>query len=190
MKIAFVLYDGITLLDFAGVYDPITRLKTMGFVKDLTCDICAQKEKIRSFEGIELVPDTINSNLSPYDYVIIPGGNGIKDLMRDTRFLDWILIKNDTTIIAAVCGGALLAGATGKLRDKTATTHPELQGFLKNFAGTVSRKRVVEDKNIITAGGVTSAIDMGLFICEKIAGHEVREKIQAQMDYPHYPARP
>ncbi len=186
IRIAFVLYDGVTLLDFAGVYDPVTRLKTMGFVKELVYDVCAQKERIRSFEGIGLLPDTINGDLSSYDYVIFPGGNGIRNLMSDRRFLDWISIKNTTTVIAAVCGGAMLIGATGILRDKRATTHPELQGFLENFAKTVSTDRVVEDRNVITAGGVTAAIDMGLFICEKIAGREIREKIRIQMDYPYY----
>jgi cyclohexyl-isocyanide hydratase len=46
--------------------------------------------------------------------------------------------------------------------------------------------RIVEDGRIITAGGVTSSIDLGLYLCEKIAGKDVREKIQKQMDYPYY----
>jgi cyclohexyl-isocyanide hydratase len=41
MKIAFVIYDGLTLLDFAGVYDPLTRLATMNFLDDLHWDVCA-----------------------------------------------------------------------------------------------------------------------------------------------------
>jgi cyclohexyl-isocyanide hydratase len=40
---------------------------------------------------------------------------------------------------------------------------------------------------VITARGVTSAIDLGLYLCEKVAGREVREQIAAQMDYPYYP---
>jgi cyclohexyl-isocyanide hydratase len=44
----------------------------------------------------------------------------------------------------------------------------------------------VEDGNVITAGGVTAAIDLGLYLCEKIAGPDVREKIQKQMDYRNY----
>lgn len=40
--------------------------------------------------------------------------------------------------------------------------------------------------DIITAIGVTSSIDLGLFLCEKIAGGEIRKKIQKQMDYPNY----
>jgi transcriptional regulator GlxA family with amidase domain len=58
---------------------------------------------------------------------------------------------------------------------------------LKGYAKVVSAERVVEDGDIITAGGVTSAIDLGLYVCERIAGKEARERIQAQMDYRAYP---
>jgi putative intracellular protease/amidase len=46
MNIAFIIYDGMTALDFIGVYDPLTRLKTMDFallwkqymtIQDLLC---------------------------------------------------------------------------------------------------------------------------------------------------------
>ncbi len=187
MKIAFVLYDGVTLLDFAGAYDPLTRLKTMGFVPDLECQTCAQKEWILSSEGTALKANLVSPNLSEYDYVVIPGGDGVMGLMRDNVFLSWIAVRPGRTTVVTVCGGTLLIGATGMLRDRRATTHPGLQEVLKRFAREVSRDRIVEDDYVITAGGVTAAIDIGLYLCEKIAGHEVREKIQKQMDYPYYP---
>jgi len=40
MKIGFVIYQGITALDFIGACDPLTRLKTMGFVPELSRHIC------------------------------------------------------------------------------------------------------------------------------------------------------
>jgi len=40
---------------------------------------------------------------------------------------------------------------------------------------------------VITAGGVTAAIDMGLYLTERIAGRDARLAIQKQMDYPYYP---
>jgi len=190
VKIAFVLYDGVTLLDFAGAYDPLTRLKTMGFMPDLEYRVCALKERIRSSEGIELVADTVSPDLSTFDYVVIPGGNGVMDLLRDKSFLSWLAIPPGRTSVTAVCGGALLIGAAGVLRTRRATTHPAMQEILKRFAREVSSDRIVEDNHVITAGGVTAAIDMGLYLCEKIAGDEVREKIQKQMDYPYYPPRP
>ncbi len=186
MRVAFVIYDGLTTLDFAGVYDPVTRLKSMGFVEDLTCDVCAKSETVRTAEGLVLLAGSVDPDLSAYDYVVVPGGEGVRDLVRDRDFLSWIAVGSDTTRIAAVCGGVLLAGAAGMLRGRRATTHPGMQEFLKLFAAEVVSDRIVEDGNVITAGGVTAAIDLGLYLCEKIAGPGVREKIQKQMDYRNY----
>jgi transcriptional regulator GlxA family with amidase domain len=186
MKIAFVIYDGITLLDFAGIFDPVTRLRTMGFVSGLRTDICARKEKVRSTEGILLVPDRVDNNLADYDYVIVPGGDGIKVLLQDQEFLHWIAVASKTTTVAALCGGSLLLGAAGMLQKKRATTHPQLAGFLKHFAREVVPDRIVDEGMVITAGGVTSSIDLGLYLCEKIAGRDARETIMHQMDYRNY----
>jgi transcriptional regulator GlxA family with amidase domain len=186
MKIAFIIYEGVTLLDFAGVYDPLTRLKSMGFIPDLSCDVCACTERVRSSEGVVLLPDRVNNDLSGYDYVIIPGGDGIKDLMQNTAFLGWITVPSGPAVVASVCGGSLLLGAAGMLRTKRATTHPKLMGVLQRFAREAVPDRIVDEGTIITAGGVTSAIDLGLYLCEKIAGKDVREKIQSQMDYRNY----
>lgn len=183
MKIAFIIYDGMTMLDFAGAYDPITRLKTMGFLYDLQYDVCAIKETVKTFEGLEVKPDKVDKPLTCYDYIFIPGGNGIAELMKDKAFLDWLSNISSETTMTAVCGGALLLGALGLLKDKEATTHPALMQFLKKFTDKVSDARVVDSGNIITARGVTSAIDLGLYLCEKIAGAEASQKIQIQMDY-------
>jgi cyclohexyl-isocyanide hydratase len=86
----------------------------------------------------------------------------------------------------SVCGGSLVLGAAGYLKEKNATTHPALMQYLSNFTEKVCENRIVDDGNVITARGVTSSIDLGLYICEKIAGLDVREKIQKQMDYWDY----
>jgi cyclohexyl-isocyanide hydratase len=158
----------------------------MNFRDDLTWDVCARKDKVRSTEGAVLVPDRVDNSLADYDYVIIPGGDGIKDLMQDKAFLRWIAVASGSTTVAAVCGGSLLLGAAGMLRSKKATTHPALAGPLQHFAREVSPDRIVDEGTVITAGGVTSSIDLGLYLCEKIAGKEVREKIRQQMDYRNY----
>jgi len=49
----------------------------------------------------------------------------------------------------------------------------------------VSEERVVDADSIITARGVTAAIDLGLYLCARIAGSEAAETIRVQMDYPH-----
>jgi cyclohexyl-isocyanide hydratase len=93
---------------------------------------------------------------------------------------------NDEATLAAVCGGVLILGFAGMLEGKRATTHRNFLGYLEKFTKEVSEDRIVEDDNIITARGVTSAIDLGLYLCERIAGREIRESIQQQMDYLSY----
>ncbi|MDP4183089.1 MAG: DJ-1/PfpI family protein [Bacillota bacterium] len=186
MRIAFIVYDDLTLLDFAGAYDPITRLKTMGFIKDLEYHICSLKSKVKAFEGVELIPDKVSNDLSEYDYIFIPGGEGVIKLLSDSEFISWIKNIAKDTVVTAVCGGSLVLGAAGFLYNKSATTHPSLMKYLSKFTENVSEHRIVEDGNLITARGVTSSIDLGLYICEKIAGVETREKIQKQMDYSAY----
>ncbi len=186
MKVAFILYDQVTLLDFAGLYDPITRLKTMGFCPDLEYVVASRTDQVRSSEGLLLIPDEIYTDLKSFDYVLIPGGDGVKELMKSPEYLGWISSAGPDTTIAAVCGGVLLLGAAGLLRDRKATTHPVMQEVLKHFAREVLIDRIVHDGRVITAGGVTAAIDLGLYITELIAGCDARMSIQKQMDYPYY----
>ena len=43
----------------------------------------------------------------------------------------------------------------------------------------------MDEGDVITARGVTSAIDLGLFLVEKLAGPDARARIAKQMDYPY-----
>ncbi|MCC7572266.1 MAG: DJ-1/PfpI family protein [Candidatus Methanofastidiosum sp.] len=186
MRIAFIIYNNLTTLDFVGAYDPLTRIKTMGFSNQIEYDVCSFTDRVISVEGLEIVPTKVRNDLSSYDYVIIPGGKGVFELMENKEFLDWLGKIPDTTVICTVCYASLLLGVMGKLNDKKATTHRVVMEDLKKYTNNVSDCRIVEDGNIITARGVSSAIDLGLFLCEKIMGKEIREKIQVQMDYLNY----
>jgi len=66
-----------------------------------------------------------------------------------------------------------------------ATTHPNAYKQLAPYCGEVVCERVVDDGGIITAGGVSSSIDLGLYLVEKLAGTDARKRIAAQMDYPY-----
>ena len=68
-----------------------------------------------------------------------------------------------------------------------ATTHPNAFDLLKALCAEVVNRRVVDSGKVITARGVASSIDLGLYLCEKLTEAEVRIKIQDQMDYTAYP---
>ena len=182
MQIAFVIYEGMTALDFIGVYDPLTRLKTMGFVPDLRWEICSYSKEVRDNTGLAFTPTQVGGTLQGYDMVIVPGGFGSRKLMDDAGFIAWLGTAASCKKVS-VCTGSLLLGAAGFLKGKTATTHPTAFHDLERFCARVVDQRIVDQDEVITARGVTSAIDLGLYLCEKLAGHEARERIRQQMDY-------
>lgn len=183
MKIGFVIFDGMTALDFVGAFDPLTRLKTMGFIPELTWEINALSQTVQDGTGLVMAADRVAESLSGYDLVLIPGGFATRRLVRDQKFIEWIRTAADAKIKASVCTGSLLWGAAGFLANKKATTHPGAYDLLKPFCATVVDDRVVDEGDIITSRGVTAAIDLGLYLCGRLAGAEAREKIRRQMDY-------
>jgi len=44
---------------------------------------------------------------------------------------------------------------------------------------------VVDEGDVITARGVSSSIDLGLHVVERLAGAEARDRVARQMDYPY-----
>ncbi len=183
MKIAFIIYNEMTALDFIGVYDPLTRLKGMGFLKNLKWDICSYTRKIKDNTGLVFIPTKVNKSLKNYDMVIVPGGFGSRKLARDKGFIRWLKTAEDCKFIVSVCTGSLLLGEAGFLKGKKATTHPGAFKELKRFCSKVVNKRIVDEGDVITARGVISSIDLGLYLCEKLAGKKTREKIRKQMDH-------
>jgi transcriptional regulator GlxA family with amidase domain len=182
MKIAFVIFDVLTTLDFVGVYDAVTRLKTMHFMEDVEWDICAYTETVSDKLGLVITPNKVRQSLAGYDLVIVPGGYGTRQLINDAGFLEWLKTSESCKLKASVCTGSLLFGAVGFLEGKRATTHPSSFAELAKYC-TVVDDRVVDEGDIITARGVSSSIDLGLYLCEKFAGKEVKDQIRKQMDY-------
>lgn len=183
MKIAFIIFDGMTALDFIGVYDPITRLRTMGFIPELEWDVCAYSPEVRDGTGLLFAPTRVGEPLQDYDMVIVPGGFGTRKLVEDTGFIQWLRTAKPCRFKVSVCTGSLLLGAAKFLEGKTATTHRSAFNDLRKFCSSVVDRRVVDEDEIITARGVASSIDLGLYLCEKLAGREARERIRQQMDY-------
>ena len=48
MKVAFVIFDRMTALDFIGFYDTVTRLKTMDFLPDVEWQVCARTVEVHN----------------------------------------------------------------------------------------------------------------------------------------------
>jgi cyclohexyl-isocyanide hydratase len=183
MKIGFVVYDGMTMLDFIGAYDSITRLKSMNFMNNVEWDICAYTEIVSDDKGLKMIPNSVAQPLDNYDIIYVAGGFGTRKLIEDEKFMEWFKTCKDVKLKTSVCSGSILLGAAGFLHGKRATSHRNSQEQLKQYCATVVDERIVADGDVITARGVSSSLDIGLYITELIAGTEIKEKIRVQMDY-------
>jgi len=185
MRTAFVVFDRMTALDFVGIYDPLTRLHSMGFLPDFAWAVCAQTPEVTDDRGLRLHATAVGGSLAAYDLLVVPGGVGTRSLMRDPTFLAWLRTAAPVPLKVSVCTGALLLGAAGFLQEKRATTHPSALADLAPFCGAVLATRLVDEGAVVTAGGVTAALDAGLLLVDRLAGADIAQRIRQQMDYPY-----
>ncbi len=186
MNAAFVIFDQMTALDFVGFYDPLTRLKTMDFMPDFHWQICSFCDDVSDTHDLRFDPDLVKQPLNDFDLLVVPGGYGSRSLQHNEEFIDWLQTAAPVPLKASVCTGSLLLGSAGFLKGKQATTHPNAYTELARYCGEVSAQRIVDEGDVVTARGVTSAIDLGLHLVERLAGEEIRIEIAKQMDYPYY----
>jgi putative intracellular protease/amidase len=183
-RFAFMAFASMTLLDLVGVYDPISRIASMGFDTTSTFTfVCEAYGDAFREHGASLRVNVVRPDLSDFDVLVLPGGPGTRTLEKDEGVIAWLRSFPSNRLVVSVCTGALLLGAMGRLRGKRAITHQSAVSELSRFGATVEARRVVHDGQVITSGGVTAGIDCGLYVVEHLMGHEVAKKIATQMEH-------
>lgn len=185
MKCAFIVFDRMTALDFIGFYDAVTRLKSMDIMDDFEWRVCATANRVVDDRGLRIAVDTVGERLDAYDILFVPGGVGSRRLQHEPGFIGWLKTAQSVPLKVSVCTGALLLGAAGFLRGRKATTHPSAWKDLAPYCESVVEDRVVDCGDVVTARGVSSSLDLGLFVVEKLMGSDARDRVAAQMDYPY-----
>ncbi len=182
-KVAFVAFEGMTLLDLVGAYDPLSRIARMAFDPTASFTIVTA-DGTRPFveAGAALVVDAVRPRLDAFDVVVVAGGPGARALAANSVVTEWLAKFPHNRLIASVCTGSLLLGAAGRLRGKRATTHHTALESLVAFGAAAQRQRVVDEGQIVTAAGVTSAIDLGLHLVRRLEDDDVADAIARQME--------
>jgi cyclohexyl-isocyanide hydratase len=186
-RIAFLVFPRLTMLDFIGAYDALRRVAAMSIDKEVTHRVIGTEAEIVDETGLRITPDSVYEDLSRFDLLYVAGGLGTVTLMDNKRAVDYLKTWGDERPLASVCSGALLLGCAGYLRDKRATTHHQAVELLRPLCReVVTNRRVVDEGRIVTAGGVSSALDLGLYLVEKFWGADARITIARQMEYRGY----
>jgi cyclohexyl-isocyanide hydratase len=181
--IVFVLFDGITQLDFTGPAQFLCRMPGAVMVA-----AAAEVRPITTDCGFALMPSHSFANSPPADIICVPGGHGVAEALGDAAMIDFIPRQaSGAAWVTSVCTGAFLLGAAGCLAGWRATTHWGYTHLLPLVGAEPTPGRVVTDGHIITAGGVTSGMDFALTLIAQTHGDAVAQSIQLSLEYDPAP---
>ncbi len=194
-NIGFVIFPGITQLDFTGPFEVLSRFATPPSIStpsrfpDARTHIIAKTMlPVPSDRGLSVMPTCTFEDCPALDLICLPGGTGVVEALADVPTVEFIRQQGaDAQYVTSVCTGAFLLGAAGLLRGRRATTHWAYVDLLPLVGARHENARVVRDGNVFTAGGVTSGIDFAFRIVAELAGPEVAQAIQLGIEYDPSP---
>jgi len=192
MYTQIVLFDGFDPLDVIAPYEV---LWAGGMIAGGALTV-----ELVSVEGPRAVAGGSNglvlhatSVLDPdkADLIIVPGAAGsIGGLMDESQVatipmllaqaiqtdLPTLMRKaldNPKVTVATVCGGSLALAMAGLLQGRHVVTHHMGMDALGTTGAIPIQARVVDDGDLVTAGGVTSGLDLGLYLLAREFGPHI-----------------
>ncbi|USX51282.1 DJ-1/PfpI family protein [Lentzea sp. HUAS12] len=169
MRAQVVLFDGFDPLDVIGPYETLTA----GGIPTELVSVEGAREVPA---GLDLLSLKATARLDPaVGLVVVPGAaahaeDEIFALLSAGAVTIGPALKDTTAVLATVCGGSLLLAIAGLIKGRNATTNHLGLHALEAMGVNAVRARVVDDGDLVTAAGVTSGVDLGLHLLERLAG--------------------
>ena len=190
MDIDLLLFDGFDELDVVGPFEVLASARDLGAPFSVALAGVHGREPVTAAHGMRILPDHAAGDRRP-DLLVVPGGGWntrgplgaraeVERGVLPAKLAEW---HAGGIAVATVCTGALIAGAGGLLRGRPATTHHENLDDLAAMGAEVVRGRVVDDGNVLSAGGVTSGLDLALHLVEREAGRELADRVARDIEY-------
>ena len=136
-------------------------------------------EAVRSPYGLRITPEATIGDVERTDIVIIPTSGLEMDvkLVENSSLVPWLRRQYAAgAYVAGVCMGAAYLAEAGLLDGRLGTTHWALaERFADRYPRVCWRPDlfVTEDARLLCSGGVHGAVDLSLYLVEKLCGHEV-----------------
>jgi transcriptional regulator GlxA family with amidase domain len=195
-----VLFDGFDPLDVIAPFEVLVA-GSDAVGGELVVELVSAegpRPVVSGSRGLELNA-TAQLDPSKPGYVIVPGASGPIDGDPDevatipvllARFGETEAVPlmrqamaNPDITVATVCGGSLALAITGLLDGRNAVTHVLGIDVLDATGVNVVRARVVDDGDLVTAGGVTSGLDLALHLLDRSYGPRVALAVEELFEY-------
>jgi len=198
LHVQIVLYDGFDLLDAVAPYEVFcaAALYARGAVNVELVAVEGKRSVPSGTSGIELAAA---GKLDPErgGIVLIPGASGelagdgpdtVPAILGRTAktalpALVGRALEREDAIIATVCGGSLMLAMGGLLEGRHAVTNRLGMGMLEATGAVAVPARVVDDGNLVSGGGVTSGLDVALYLLERELGPRIACEVEQLFEF-------
>ena len=176
MQTEILIYDGFDELDAIGPFEVLSPLAPRLVTLEPAATVTAS-------HGLEVTPHGMLSQAP--GLLVVPGGGWVARNEQAGTYAEYLRgaipaaiaeRHGRGTVVASVCTGALLLAKAGILGGRPAVTHHAALDDLRDHGVDVRPgERWIDAGDVLTAGGVTSGLDLALHLLERFQSAEVAD---------------
>lgn len=178
-----VLFPGFELLD---VFGPLEMFGMLGDAYRLEM-VAETAGPVASRQGPQAIADVAIEDASPYDILLIPGGQGTRREIDNAHLIECLACHaRASNFVATVCTGSALLARTGLLDGRKATSNKAAFAWVKQQGPNVIWQdcaRWVVDGKFWTSSGVSAGMDMALGMIAALEGADKAEHAAIHAEY-------
>jgi transcriptional regulator GlxA family with amidase domain len=183
-RLGIYVFKDAEVIDYAAPYGVFSVARRF----DPELDVFLVAENIRPVQtqaGFTVLPNYGFNDRPSMNAFLIPGGFGARQELHNINLHNFIDQLPESCLLTSVCTGSWIYGKMGLLDGLPATNRKEPDHLESSTMGKVpierlaaiapacriSRSRVVDAGRIITAGGISSGMEMGFYLLKR-AGYD------------------
>jgi transcriptional regulator GlxA family with amidase domain len=187
---AVVIFPAFDDLDAFGPFEVLANARLGGADIAVRLVTLHPAQTVPTSHGATVVPHGALDGESAPDLLLVPGGGwndsaqtGARAEARGELPAAIARLHAGGTTIASVCTGAGILAAAGLLDGREASTHHRAREELRERGVEIVDARVVDDGDVLSAGGVTAGIDLALWLVERSFGAGLADAIAREMEH-------
>lgn len=208
--VGILIFDQVDLLDVGGPFEVLLTanrlMRRSGRPEAFdVVTVSPDAAEVTTYGGIVMRPHLAIADLGAIDVLVVPGAVEIEAVLADEEIAAAVAeLAARAQLTTSVCTGAFLLADAGRLDGRRWTTHWEdVPALAERMAARVTRSgdaraqgaggaaggrpRIVESGDVITAGGLTCGIDLGLRLVERLVDADLAALTARQLDHPWDP---
>ena len=191
MLFQIVVFEGFDELDAIAPFEVLQNAALAGADARAQLVTVNGSREVTAAHGLKIAVNGRLGEGERPDVVIVAGGGwnshapqGVRAEVASGEIAAALKrLHGDGGVVATVCTGAMLAASAGLTTGRPATTHHGAIADLRATGTEIMEARVVDDGDLVSAGGVTSGLDLALWLVERFFGAEIERTVERGLEY-------